>query len=206
MFEDDDILLLEDDRDEETIEENEPKSELDDEVLKSMMRTGENTEGTFIPDEGELLDEEEEAHEEIDEDAEMTVGQVREQLGKYSDELLFDMQKNPDKYMVQTERGEMSLMEAIQQGWNPATKSFDAETPRDEFRESLGDLSPEDQQALMNLTDPATAHIPPDEAAMYGVDPNSPMVDGVGQDPRIQGAPQDPSMMDPNMGGMGGMF
>lgn len=205
MFEEEDVLLLDEDQDEEVVEDQ--PSDVDDQVLRSMMRTGENTEGTFHPDEGELLEEDEEAHEKVDDDAELTIGEVREQLGKYSNELLFDMQKNPDKYMVQTSRGEMSLMDAIKEGWNPATKDFDEVKPRDQFQESLAGLSPADQEALMNLTDPATAHVPPAEAEMYGIGPENPMVDGVGQDPMMQQAmPMDPGMMDPSMGGMGGMM
>lgn len=207
MFEDEDnVLTLGDDEEEkEEMPEEKPKSDMDDEVLRSMMMTGENTEGTFTPDED--LDEDEEIHEEIDEDASITTGKVREKLGKYSDEILFDMKENPDKYLIQTERGEMSIMEALKQGWNPATKEFDGPSVAEDFKKGFDGLSDSDRQALEQITDPAAAHIPPAEAGMYGLDPNDPMIDGQGMDPRMmQGAPQDPGMMDPNMGGMGGMM
>lgn len=200
MFDDEMLGLEEDTEEAETSEEEQQESEIDGEVLKAMLMTGENTEGTFTPDEDDSEDQED-LHQEVDEEAEVVTKEVREKLGDYENELLFDLKENPDKYKVKTSQGELPLIEALQRGWNPATRDFDGETKGDQMKRDMAGLSEADREALQRITDPSAAHIPPAEAEKYGLDPDDPMVDK-GQGGAPQGQMPQGMGMPPGMGGM----
>lgn len=184
--------------------DKESESDLDSDVLKQMMMTGENEEGMFTPDESELLDEDEEAHADTEEDADIVTGKVEKRLGKYADKFLKDMKDNPDEYIISTPEGEMSIFEALKKGYDPATKEFTAEPLQDSANRKLDEagLNEQDRAGVEAMLDPSNNQLAPADAAGMGLDPNDPMV---------QGQPQqqmDPSMMqqDPNLGGQGGVM
>jgi hypothetical protein len=122
-----------------------------------------------------------------------------EPLGKYSDEVIEDVTKHPEKYIVKTSEGEMNLRDALDEGWNPDTDEFDHEnSPRRKKEQALGGLSESDQQAIGEITDRGNAHIPPAEGEQYGLEPGNPMLH---QEP--QGEEEtDPAMLQAMMGGM----
>lgn len=192
------VLGYEDDE-EEIIEEtnDQAESQFDTDVLKSMLLAGENSENLFEPNPEAVHDEEQFDEGEVD----ISGARVTEQLGEYAGKILFDMKENPDAYMVETSEGMMKLDDALAKGWNPATKEFDEVEPLEMMMgDEMGGLSPEDQMALQGMMDPSAAHVPPEQAGMYGLDPNDPMVHH--DQPQQEMMP--PEGMDPNM--MGGLM
>lgn len=178
---------------EEELPEEEHGSELDPEVLNQMLMTGENQEGMFEPDEQEMLEEGEELHEEPDQ--ELLFKQVKEKLGAHSGALVKDMKDNPDKFMIETPRGTMSIFEAIAQGYDPYTKDFTDTPLSDEIDQHFGEagLSEQDMMGMQQMMDPAQMQLAPVDAQAMGVPEGSPMI-----------APQQGMVppMDPNQGGM----
>ena len=200
-------LLLGQDLEDEEVEKEKPQSkgQLDGEILKEMLMTGENTDGMFSPDEEELLDPDDpddKLHEDPDEMADVTTGALGKKFGEYQKKLLQDMKKNPEAYTIMTPKGEMNVVEAMKQGYDPVTKEFTGEVLGEGLDDELAGLPEDQQEALRGLLNPSAAHMAPDQGAAYGLDPNSPMIDpGMGQ-----GIPEEEPMMDPSMGGMGGMM
>lgn len=143
---------------------------LDEDTVEEMLKTGENTEGMFTPDE-------EEEHENEDKKSKVKVGKKVTPSEKYKDQFKNDMLKHPDEYKIQTPRGEMTVSEAIRAGYDPLTKTFNAERSQEGIREKhLAGLNETDREALTKFTDPATAAVAPADAEMYGLPSGSPMI------------------------------
>ncbi len=144
--------------------------QLDDEVISDMLKTGENTDGMFSPNDADEFQEE-------DKDAKVKVGKNVKPVGKYEKEFKNDMLKHPDEYKVMTQRGEMTVSEAMRAGYNPITKRFEKGHGRDAIKENhLAGLNDADREALERFTDPANAQVAPADAEMYGLQPGSPMI------------------------------
>lgn len=149
---------------------NSGSKDLDEDVVKEMLKTGENTDGMFTP-------KEEEEHQEEDKEAKVKVGKDVKPSEKYEKQFKNDMLKHPNDYKVATPRGEMTIAEAIRAGYNPITKTFDENHGQDRIREKhLSQLNEADRAALENLTNPASAQVAPADAEMYGLQPGSPMI------------------------------
>ncbi len=144
--------------------------ELDDEVITDMLKTGENTEGMFTPnEEGE--------HEKEDEKAKVKVGKDVKPQGKYKDQFKNDMLKHPNEYKVMTPHGEMTVAEAMRAGFNPITKRFEKGKAQEDIKKKhLDALNDADRSALEQFTNPANAQVAPADAEMYGLQPGSPMI------------------------------
>lgn len=143
---------------------------LDSDVVTEMLKTGENNEGMFTPNEDEK-------HQEEDKGAKVKVGSEVKPSDKYAKQFKNDMLKHPDEYKVMTPRGEMTVSEAIKAGFNPITKRFEKGHGRDAIKEKhLSGLNDADRAALERFTDPANAQVAPADAEKYGLQPGSPMI------------------------------
>lgn len=143
---------------------------LDEDVVQSMLKTGENTEGMFEPDK-------EEEHEDEDKGAKVKVGKEVKPSEKYEKNFKDDMLKHPDQYKVMTPRGEMTVSEALKAGYNPITKRFEKGHGQEAIRNKhLSGLNDADRAALEQFTNPANAQVAPADAEMYGLQPGSPMI------------------------------
>lgn len=150
-------------------------SPLDDEVLASMMANGDNTRGMFEPDESEVKDKDEKLHEDPDKDVKLKTKGDAKPSDKYKDKFKEDMVKNPDKYFVDTPKGQMSIKEAKEQGYDPVTRRF--KKRKDNSREAmLSEVNDKDKEAMQKLMDPAQLGLAPADAEGLGVRPDSPMV------------------------------
>ncbi len=189
-------------KDEEMLKEKEAGS-IDPELLNTMVKAGENKEGMIAMDKEEQEAKKKEANDEplfkeIKEEAQLKVGKVSKKLGKYAENLLFDMKKNPEKYMINTPRGKMSIEDAIKQGYDPATKDFTEKTPEQMMEEKLSGLSESGRSRIKELMDPRRAQVPPDEASVMGIPGESPMVAG-NQQPIPEEQPGEAQQVSPEM-------
>ena len=148
---------------------------LDDEVLASMMANGDNTRGMFEPDESEVKDKDEKLHEDQDESAKLKTKGNAKPSEKYKTEFQKDMIKNPEDYMINTPRGEMTVKEAMQAGYDPITKRFDNSASKKK-EDTLNQLNDKDRAAVEKLFDPSQLGLAPADAEAMGVNANSPMV------------------------------
>ena len=165
----------------EDIEEEEKpsgKQQFDSDVLRSMINTGENQAGMVTIDakDGINPDTEKPLFTEVEEENKVKPGKIKKKLGKYIEKMLFDMKKNPEKYMLETPRGMMTIEEALQQGYDPATKDFTEKGTKQDFEESLAALSESGRENIKRITSPEAAQMPQSQAEALGVDPNDPMV------------------------------
>lgn len=182
-------------------------TDLDEDVITNMLKTGENTDGMFSP-------EDEEEHEDEDEKAKVKVGSKVEPSDKYKDNFKDDLLKHPDEYKVNTPRGEMTIAEAIRAGYNPITKNFEKDHSAEAIKERhLAGLNDADRAALEQFTAPQNAQVAPADAEMYGLQPGSPMIrpeqqanPAPGMNPMMQGgapaAPAMPGQEQPAQGGV----
>jgi hypothetical protein len=195
--------------DEEMLEEKEA-GEIDPGLLNTLVKAGENKDGMIALDKKEQEEKRKEANDEplfknIVEEAELKVGKVSKKLGKYAENLLFDMKKNPDKYMINTPKGRMSIEQAIKQGYDPATKDFTEKTPDQMMDERLNGISEGGRSKLKQLMDPRRAQVPPQEALSMGIPQESPLVAGNQQEEQPQeaqpqeGQPQEGQPISPEM-------
>lgn len=151
------------------------KNAIDDEVIASMMANGDNTKGMFEPDESEVTDKDEKLHEDPDKEAKLKTKGEAKPSNKYKDKFKEDMVKNPDKYFVDTPKGQMSIKEAKEQGYDPVTRRF--KKKQDNSREAmLSEVNEKDQEAMRKLMDPSQLGLAPADAESLGVKPDSPMV------------------------------
>jgi hypothetical protein len=156
-----------------------------------MLKTGENSNGMFIPDK-------EEEHEEEDEGAKVKLGKQVTPSKKYEKQFKNDLLKNPDQYKVMTPKGEMTVAEAIKQGYNPITKRFEKNHGQKAIKEKhLSQLNEADRTALEKFTSPENAQVAPADAEKYGLQPNSPMI-------RSPEAGNPSPAMNPMMAALGG--
>lgn len=171
---------------------NKDSKTLDEDVINELLKTGENTDGMFIPD--EKKEDEDKLHEEEDEEAKLKVGKDIKPSKKYEKHFKNDMLKHPDQYKVNTPQGEMTVSEAIRKGYNPITKQFEKEHDQNSIKEKhLSQLNDADRAAIEKVTDPTIAQVAPADAEMYGLDANSPMVKSATPQPAMPAAPAAPT-------------
>lgn len=195
----------------------ESKQQFDADVLNKLMAAGENQEGnvTIEPEDDINPETDKPLFMETDEKAKNKPGKIKRKLGKYAEKFIFDMKKNPEKYMIETPRGLMTIEEAIQQGYDPATKDFTDKGSKEAFEESLEGMSESSKEAIKRITSPETAQIPPAMAEGMGVEGESPMVAGGGLPPEVmaqmqaaqgapQGAPQEQQVSPEMLAALGG--
>lgn len=153
-------------------EKKEDDKTLDPEVLESMLRTGENTDGMFTP-KGE------EDFEKPDEKSKLSIGKKIEPKGKYESKFKNDMLKHPENYKVNTPRGEMTVAEAMREGYDPIVKRFSKEHGQKKIKDKyLSQLNDADRASIEAITDPSAAQVAPADAEKFGLAPGSPMVKG----------------------------
>jgi hypothetical protein len=144
------------------MDETQTRSELDEQTLKEMMVTGGNTEGLFTPE--PEMDEDGEVkaiNEEIDEEAQVRTGAVKEKFGEYIKKFSDDLETSPGSYMIETPRGRMPVVEAIKQGYDPATRDFTEMSEEAMMEADLAGLPPEEQEAIRGITNPGRAEEEP---------------------------------------------
>lgn len=145
---------------------------LDHEILESMLRTGENTDGMFTP-------KSEEDFEKPDEKSKISIGKKIEPKGKYETKFKNDMLKHPENYKVNTPRGEMTVAEAMREGYDPIAKRFSKEHGQKKIRDKyLSQLNDADRASIEAITDPSAAQVAPADAEKFGLAPGSPMIKG----------------------------
>lgn len=178
------------------------KQQFDPAVLTTMLNAGENQTGMVtIEKEKKEGEKEEPLFTEVKEENKVKPGKITKKLGKYVEKFLFDMKKNPEKYMIQTPKGMMSIEEALQQGYDPATKDFTDKGSMQEFEESLSALSQSGRENIKRITSPNNIRMPVSAARGMGIDEESAMVEG-NQAPAIaqqEGAQQGQPAIDPGL-------
>jgi hypothetical protein len=182
--------------DEEMLEQEEQSADqIDPNVLNTLVKAGENKEGMISLDkeEQEKIKQEENDEplfKEIKEEATIKPGKIKEKLGKYTERLLFDIKKNPEKFMLNTPRGRMSIEDAIKQGYDPATKDFTDQTPDQMIDGKLQGLSEGGRSKIKELMRPDRAQVPPEEAVSMGLGEESPLIRGQQPQAQEEEAPQ----------------
>jgi hypothetical protein len=146
-------------------------TDIDQETIEQMLLTGDNENGMFIPDK-ETKDEFGNKIEEEKPDESMKISKVKQ--GKVSDKYKTafkeDMAKHPEKYKINTPRGEMTVKEAIQKGYDPITKSFKGKQKLEEAMEKeLSKVNDKDREGIRNLLNPDNLHLKEADAAGLGV-------------------------------------
>lgn len=188
------------------LDREEPENQqnnIDPGLLNTLVKAGENKEGMISLNKKDVNKKKKEKNEEPlfmeeNEKAQIKPGKVSKKLGKYTERFLFDMKKNPDKYMIDTPRGKMSVQEAIKQGYDPATKDFTDKTPDVMIDEKLSGLSQSGKEKIKMLMDPRRAQVPPEEAKTMGIEEGSPLIQGQQEEQQAQQeeqAPVNPEML-----------
>lgn len=160
---------------EEEIEVKNPKkkseTEIDQELIEQMLLTGDNEKGMFTPDKKDK-DEHGNKIEEEKPDESMKLSKVKQGKvsEKYQTAFKEDMTKHPEKYKINTPRGEMTVKEAIQKGYDPITKTFRAKQKLNAAAEKeLAKVNDKDREGILNLMNPANLHLKEADAAGLGV-------------------------------------
>ena len=150
---------------------------LDDEVIAAMMANGDNTKGMFEPDKSELVDKDkkEKLHEDPDEKVKLKTKGDAKPSEKYATEFQKDMLKNPEDYTINTPKGEMTIKEAMEKGYDPVTKRFNNSGTKKK-EEVLSQLNDKDRAAVEKLFDPSQVGLAPADAQAMGLKPDSKMV------------------------------
>jgi hypothetical protein len=190
--------------DEEELKKEENKDQIDPGLLNTLVKAGENKEGMISLDQKEQEQIKQEENDEplfkeIKEEAVIKPGKINKKLGKYAERLLFDMKKNPEKFMINTPRGRMSIQDAIKQGYDPATKDFTEETPEQMMEKKLGGLSDSGRNKIKQLMNPNRAQVPPEEARTMGLEEGSPLIRGQQQPQPQEMPPQQGQQVSPEM-------
>lgn len=164
---------------------------MDEDALREMMMTGDNSAGLFEPDPDQLLDEDEKAHEDVDEKAEVkSSGKVTEKGKKYIKLFQDELKDNPGDFTINTPEGQMTVKEAIKRGFNPETGTFE-DAPEDKLNGMLGELNEADKDGISKLLNPSNANIAPADATKYGLKASNPMV----QAQQVPAPPPEEAMM-----------
>jgi hypothetical protein len=153
--------------------------QIDDEVLNDLLMNGDNTKGMITPSEKERkkANDDEELHKEPDEEAKIEVKGSAKPSKKYETEFQKDMMKNPEEYFINTPKGEMSVKEAMEQGYDPITHRFNLkEQSKNNLDEQLKDLNDSDKEAIKRLFDPKQVGLAPADAEEMGIDPMNPTI------------------------------
>ena len=167
---------------------------LDEDTIKTLFMTGDNTTGMFTPDK-KKDDKDEDEKPEVD----IKTSKVKP-LGKYENDFKNDLLKHPEQYTVETPMGQMTVKEAMNKGYDPITKTFNKDETAKGIRErNLKGLNDADRKRLEDFTDPRSAKVPEKDAGMYGLNPDSPMIArDDAEAPRVpmqNGEPQEPKGM-----------
>lgn len=140
-------------------------SELDADTLRSIMVANDNSEGLFTPvPEVDEDGEPKQIREEVDEEVKVETGKVTNKYGDYIKAFQDDMVNNPGRYTIQTPEGEMSIKDALAQGYDPATQSFGKPEVEANMEEELAGLPPEEAEAIKAMTNPARGEEAPPTA------------------------------------------
>lgn len=167
---------------------------IDAEILQQLMSNGDNTKGMFEPNEDELLEENEKAHEDPDEDVKIKTKGKAEPSKKYEKEFQKDMIKNPENYYIDTPKGRMSIKEAQEQGYDPLTHRFNRNKQNKQREEELlSKVNEKDRKGIEALMDPKNVGLAPADAQAMGLKPDSPMI--AQQSPEEQAMAQAPAAM-----------
>lgn len=96
----------------------------------------------------------------------------REMSDKYKEKLVDYALKHPDDVLIETPDGEMTMKEAIERGYDPATGQFMQEMAdgRPKMEDHFGQLGPEDMAKMKQHFDPRNTDITPKEAERMGID------------------------------------
>lgn len=177
---------------------------LDDEVIASMIANGDNTKGMFEPDESEVIDKnkKEKLHEDPDKDVKLKTKGDAKPSDKYATEFQKDMRKNPEKYYINTPKGEMTIKEAMAKGYNPITKRFD-NSVANKKEDTLSQLNDKDRAAVEKLFDPSQLGLAPADAKAMGLKADSNMIRQ--GNPMEQSPAQAPTPMSPPTAGQAPM-
>lgn len=146
-------------------------ADIDQETIEQMLLTGDNENGMFIPDK-ETKDEFGNKIEEEKPDESMKISKVKQGKvsEKYQTAFKEDMTKHPEKYKINTPRGEMTVKEAIQKGYDPITKTFRAKQKLNAAAEKeLAKVNDKDREGIRNLLNPDNLHLKEADAAGLGV-------------------------------------
>jgi len=143
------------------------KPTFDEEFLRTIMLTGDNTKGMFEPAEKEAFEKEDTPHEE--ETSVLVAGDITP-TEKYKDNFVKDILQNPKQYKIMTPRGEMTVVEAIRKGYNPITKQFEARNSTDSIeKKHMRKMNEKDREAFEGITDPRNAQLSDEQAQQFGV-------------------------------------
>lgn len=143
-------------------DEEKDKMQMTDEIFGTIQAQNMGDGLLTLPDEEKEIDD--------DVEAEYKVGKDFETYGKYTEEILQDIIKNPSKYKMKSKKhGEMNLKEALDKGYNPDTDEFDREPIKSKEELTKG-LSDSDREAIEKMTSPEAAQIPPEDAKALGVE------------------------------------
>lgn len=149
--------------------------QIDEDILASLIANGDNTKGMFEPDESEVKEKDEKLHEEPDEEAKLKTKGDAKPSDKYATEFQKAMIKNPEDYMVNTPRGEMTIKEAMAKGYDPITKRFNNEVANKK-ENTLNKLNDKDRAAVEKLFDPSQLGLAPADAEAMGLKADSNMI------------------------------
>lgn len=168
--------------------------QLDDELLQQMLMNGDNTKGMFEPDEKELLDKDEKAHEEPTDKVKLKAKGEAKPSEKYEKEFQKDMIKNPENYYIDTPKGRMTIKEAQEQGYDPLTHRFNRNKQNKQREEELlSQVNEKDREGIKAMLDPKNVGLAPADAASMGLKPDSPMI--AQRSPEEQPTAQTPAAM-----------
>lgn len=151
------------------LKEKEEVSNINDKNFLDSILTADGEDGNFRLKEEpkpEELEDEDKIHMDF-----KTSSQKR--LGKYSKDFISNVMKHPTKFFVETERGTLSIKDAIEQGWDPKTGGFKKDNLQSKIKEKMDKLSDSDREAVDSLTNPDNAGIADADADGLDIPPES---------------------------------
>lgn len=176
--------------------EKKTEDKFDSDILASMM-TADGKDGNF------RIEKEEDSEPEEDSKISILTDKVKERFGRYKNEILKDVYKNPDKYAIETKRGLVPIKEAIAMGWNPKTNDFTDKPIGLSVKEKLAGLNENDRRVVESFTDPSMAGIAAADAEGFGLPQDSNMIARPPQAMQQQAPPQQ-AAVDPSLLAAGG--
>lgn len=159
-----------------TTDNKKSKTNFNEEALLNMLMTGDNSTGLFSPNPEEIVEDKNKLHEDTTENIKHEIGETKKVSDKYSTAILEDMKKNPDKYKIQTPKGEMTIDEALKQGYNPITRKFEENKFKKQKDLLMTQLNDEDKKRVEDLSDPKNLGLAPADGKTLGLQPNSSMI------------------------------
>lgn len=153
--------------------------QIEEDVLNDLLMNGDNTKGMITPSEKDREKDNDgsKLHEDPDEKAKPKFKGNAKPSKKYETEFQKDMMKNPDKYFINTPKGEMTIKEAMEQGYDPVTHRFNLKQKQEaELDAKLADLNESDKAGVKKLLDPKQVGLAPADAEQMGLDPTNPTI------------------------------